>query len=169
MAMMPKLKNCQQCGKIFRPVNREKICRDCMIKNEEKEREVLQYVRDNPGVTMKEAADATGVSDKFVKNMANQGLFANLTMSNDNFFYPCVKCGRPINRGTYCTDCLKDLRQETKKVAEQMHIRIKEDNKMSTIERLDALAEREFERENRVIKRHFSRGMYGEILTSRNG
>ena len=168
MALMPKLKNCQICGKIFSPINREKICRDCTIKQEQKEREVLQYVRDNPGITMKEAADATGVSDKFIKQMANQGLFVNLA-NNENFFYPCVKCGRPINRGTYCTDCLKNLRQETKKVAEQLHIRISESNQMSTIERLDALAEREFERENRVIKRHFSRGMYGDIVASRRG
>ena len=168
MAMMPKLKNCAQCGKIFTPVRNEKICRDCMIKQEEKEREVLQYVRDNPGISMKDAADATGVSDKFIKQMASQGLFVNLTL-NDSFFYPCVKCGRPISRGTYCTDCLKSLRQETKKVAEQMHIRIKENEKMSTIERLDALAEREFERENKVIKRHFSRGLYEDIVSSRRG
>ena len=168
MAMMPKLKNCAQCGKIFTPVRNEKICRDCMIKQEEKEREVIQYVRDNPGISMKDAAEATGVSDKFIKQMASQGLFVNLTL-NDSFFYPCVKCGRPISRGTYCTDCLKSLRQETKKVAEQMHIRIKETEKMGTIERLDRLAEREFEKENRVIKRHFSRGLYEDIVNSRRG
>ena len=161
MAMMPKLKNCVQCGKIFTPVRNEKICRDCTIKQEEKEREVIRYVRDNPGVSMKDAAMATGVSDKFIKQMASQGLFTNITL-NESFFYPCVKCGRPISRGTYCTDCFK-------KVAEQMHIRIKEDKNMSTIERLDALAEREFEKENRVIKRHFSRGLYEDIVNSRRG
>ena len=168
MAMMPKLKNCQQCGKIFSPIRNEKICRDCMIKQEEQEFKILQYVRDNPGITMKDLAVAMSVPDKFIKRMASEGLFANVKL-NESFFYPCVKCGRPINRGTYCTDCLKTLRRETKKVAEQMHIRIKEENNMSTIERLNALAEREFERENRVIKRHFSRGMYDDIVTSRRG
>ena len=166
MAALPKLKNCAKCGKLYSPMQNEKLCRDCRIKEEEKEREVLQYVRDNPGVTMREAANAVGVAEKFVRQMAMQGMFVNLT-SSENFFYPCVKCGRPINRGTYCVDCLKDLRQETKKVAEAMHLRLKEDRKMSTIERLDALAEREFERENKVIKRHFSRGMYKDILSSR--
>ena len=168
MAMMPKLKNCAQCGKVFSPIRNEKLCRDCMIKQEEKEREVLQYVRDNPGVSMKDAADAVGVSDRFIKQMASQGLFVNLK-SADDFFYPCVRCGRPISRGTYCTDCLKSLRQETKRAAEQMNIRIREDKKMSTIERLDKLAEREFEKENMVIKRHFSRGMYGDMANSRRG
>ena len=165
MAMMPKLKNCAQCGKVFSPIRNEKICRDCTIKQEEKEREVLQYVRDNPGVSMKDAADAVGVSDKFVRQMASQGLFVNLKSAED-FFYPCVRCGRPISRGTYCTDCLKSLRQETKKAAETMHIRLKEE-KIGTIERLNKLAEREFEKENRVIKRHFSRGLYEDIANSR--
>ena len=167
MATLPKLKNCTICGKVFIPVRGEKVCRDCRIKEEEKEREVIQYVRDHQGVSMKEAAEATGVSEKFIKQMINQGLFANLNINN-NFFYPCVKCGRPISRGTYCTDCLKDLRNETKKVAEQLNIRVKETAKMSTIERLDALAEKEFENENRRIKR---RNMYvsGDIANSRRG
>lgn len=168
MAMMPKLKNCSQCGKIFTPMRNEKICRDCRIKQEEKEREVLQYVRDHPGISMKDAAVATGVSDKFMKQMVSQGLFSNFTV-NESFLYPCVKCGKPISKGTYCTDCLKTLRQETKKVAEQMHIRVKDSEKMGTIERLNKLAEREFEKENKVIKRHFSRKMYDDIATSRRG
>ena len=163
---LPKLKNCANCGRVFSPIRSEKLCRDCMIKEEEKEREVLQYVRDNPGVMIKQVCDALGISEKFVKRMASQGLFASFKL-DQKFFYPCVKCGRPINTGTYCTDCLKNLRQETKRAAETLKIRLTETKKMSTIERLDALAEREFERENKVIKRHFSRGMYQDIVDSR--
>ena len=166
MAKLPKLKNCAQCGKVFSPIRGEKLCRDCRIKEEEKEREVLQYVRDNPGVSIKEVCDALNVPEKFIKQMASQGMFASFKLG-ENFFYPCVSCGRPINRGTYCSDCLQKLRVETKKAAEQMNIRLREEKKMSTIERLDALAEKEFQRENRVIKRHFSRGMYKDIVNSR--
>lgn len=166
MAKLPKLKNCAQCGKIFSPQRGEKLCRDCRIKEEEKEREVLQYVRDNPGVTIKEVVEALQVPEKFIKQMASQGLFASLKLDG-SFFYPCVRCGKPINRGTYCSDCVKTLRTETKKAAEQLNIRIRETQKMTTIERLDALAEKEFQRENKVIKRHFSRGMYKDIVDSR--
>ena len=166
MANLPKLKNCAQCGRIFSPMRGEKICRDCRIKEEEKERQVIQYVRDNPGITIKEVCDALGVSEKFIKQMASQGLFASFKL-DENFFYPCVSCGRPINRGTYCADCIKTLRAETKRAAEQMNLRIRETKNMSTIERLDALAEKEFQRENKVIKRHFSRGMYKDIVDSR--
>ena len=165
-AQLPKLKNCANCGKIFSPIRNEKLCRDCTIKEEEKERQILQYVRDNPGITIKEVCDALNVSEKFVKRMASQGMFASFKL-DQKFFYPCVKCGKPINTGTYCADCLKTLRAETKKAAEAMNLRIREDKKMSTIERLNALAEREFNRENKVIKRHFSRGMYEDIVNSR--
>ena len=167
MALKVKLKNCAKCGRIFSPVRNEKLCRDCKIAEEEKEREVLQYVRENPGVSMAKAAEAVGVDEDFIKRMSREGFFVNAGL-NENFFYPCVRCGRPIRTGTYCADCLKSLRQETKRAAEAMHIRAKETEKMSTIERLNKLAENEFERENRVIRRHFSRGMYEDLVKSRN-
>lgn len=162
-----KLKNCSQCGRIFTPVRGEKLCRDCRIKEEELERQVLSYVRDNPGVSIKEAMEATGVSEKIIKRMAREGLFVNISEAG-NFFYPCMGCGKPINHGTYCTDCLNRLRTETKKASEAMHIRVREDRKMSTIERLNAAAQNEFERENKVIERHFSRGMQDLINRSKN-
>lgn len=165
---MPKLKNCIQCGKIFYPTRGEKLCRDCLQKEQDLEIQVMQYIRDNPNISAKEVMEATGASDKLIQKMAREGMFVNTASGNSiDFFYPCVGCGRPIRTGTYCTDCLARLRNETKKVAEAMHIRIREDKKMSTIERLNALAEREFEKENQVVKRHFSRGMYEDLADSR--
>ena len=102
---------------------------------------------------MREVMEQTGASDKMLKRMLNEGLFANITQSGD-FFYPCVNCGRPINKGTYCSDCLANLRRETKKVAEAMNIRIKEKKGMSTIQKLDAEAEREYERERSTYYRY---------------
>lgn len=147
-----KLKNCAQCGKIFPSLRGEKICRDCKIKEQELELKIMQYVRDHPGVSMKEVKEALGVSDKLMKRMVNEGMFSNVSISND-FLYPCVSCGRMIHTGTYCSDCLAKLRRETKKVAEALHIRIREDRKMNTIERLNAEAKREFEKENRHLTR----------------
>lgn len=152
-----KIRNCSQCGKIFSPIRGEKLCRDCRLKEEELERQVIDYVRDHPGISMKQTTEDTGVSEKIIKRMAREGLFVNMTLGAD-FVYPCVNCGRPISRGTYCTDCLAKLRKETKKVAEAMHIRARDDKKMSTLEKLNAQAQREFERENRTL-RNFSKGM----------
>lgn len=171
MTMMrrTKLRNCNQCGKVFTPIRGEKLCRDCNIKVQEFETQVMQYVRDHPGASVKTVMEETGASDKMIKRMIQEGLFSNLSLGDD-FMYPCIGCGRPIRTGTYCSDCLRRLRTETRKASEALHIRIKEDKKMSTIERLDALAEREFERENRSsLKRTFSSGMYKDMADSRRG
>lgn len=166
----PVLKNCIQCGRIFSPTRGEKLCRDCRLKEEELERQVMSYVRDHPGISIREAVQATGVSEKIVKRMAREGMFVNNGLAT-NFLYPCASCGKPISTGTYCTDCLQRLRGETKKAAEAMHIRVRDDKKMSTIDRLNAEAQREVDRENKVIERHFSRGMHDMIdnLKHKNG
>ena len=151
-----KLKNCSQCGRIFSPMRGEKLCRDCRIKEEELERQVISYVRDHPGVSIKDAMAATGVSEKIIQRMAREGLFVNVAEAG-NFLYPCIGCGKPIRSGTYCSDCLKKLRSETRKASEAMHIRVREERNMSTIEKLNAAAQNEFERENRVVSRSMQR------------
>ena len=161
-----KLKNCAICGKMFVSMRGEKLCRDCMIKEEEKERAVLDYVREHQGCAISDVMEAMGVSDKFIKAMISKGLFANVERSD--LFYPCQSCGKPIRNGTYCSDCLSKLRNETKKMADQMAIKMgisnKPISKMSTIEKLNAQAEREFQIENRSSRR----GTYETIVSKRD-
>ena len=158
---LPKIRNCIKCGKIFAALHGEKVCKDCVQQEKEFEEQVIKYIRDNPGSSMKEVMEATGATEKMMKRMMQEGIFSNAAIKPDaNATYPCMSCGRPITSGTYCMDCLSRLRDQTRKAAEAMQIRIKEDKSMSTIERLDKLAEKEFERENRMsgVRRNF-RGM----------
>ena len=165
--MQQKLKNCSVCGRMFVATRGEKLCRDCIIKEEEKEREVLDYVREHQGCPISEVVEAMGITDKFIKNMINKGLFANV--ERNDMYYPCSSCGKPIRHGTYCSDCLSRLRNETKKMADQMAIKMgisdKPFSKMSTIEKLNAQAEREFEIEN---KRFSQKSMYEKIVNKRD-
>ncbi len=158
----PKLRNCTKCGKVFTSIRGERLCRDCMDEAKAFEQKVVEYIRDNPGTSLKDVMEATGATDKMLKRMMQEGIFSNSVQKGEDFMYPCVGCGRPIRTGTYCTDCLSRLRDQTRKAAESMQIRIKEDRKMSTIERLDAMAEREFEKENRLsnIRRNFAKGLF---------
>ena len=141
-----KLRNCIQCGRVFLSADREELCGDCKIIYFELEDKVKAYVKDNPGVNMTQVSEATGVTKKMIQRMAREGVFADMPMG-ENFTYPCASCGTPIKTGTYCTSCLTRLRQETKKVAERMNIRFRED--MPTVQRLDAMAQREFDQERR--------------------
>ena len=162
-----KLKNCAVCGKMFVATRGEKLCKDCMIKEEEKELLVLDYVREHQGCSISEVIEAMGVTDKFIKNMIAKGLFANV--ERNDLYYPCQSCGKPIRNGTYCSDCLSRLRTETKKMADQMAIRMGISNKpisqMSTIEKLDAQAAKELEIEKSRSKR---RGTYETIIGKRD-
>ena len=164
-----KLKNCANCGRAFVSTRNERLCRECLIEEREKETQILEYVRDNPGVDIKTVLEATGASEKLLQRMIREGLFVNI--ERGDFYYPCTACGRPIRTGTYCSDCLARLRKETQKAAAQLSVKVKTQKQienMSTIERLNTLAEKELEEEKGGnVKRHMSRGMYESILESR--
>ena len=157
MAIAPKVKlrNCIQCGKVFLSQDREELCTDCKAIYYELEEKVKNYVKDNPGVSMVEVCEETGVSKKLIQHMARSGVFMDMPMG-ENYMYPCASCGTPIKIGTYCTSCLTRLRNETKKVAEAMSIRFKEGT--PTVTKLDRMAQREFEQEQRD-KRTFHVGL----------
>lgn len=163
-----KLKNCASCGRMFVSTRNETLCRDCTAKQEEKELEVLDYVREHQGCSISEVMEAMGVTDKFIKNMINKGMFANFERTD--FFYPCAACGKPIKNGTYCSDCLSRLRQETKRMADQMAVKIgvqsKPMSQLSTIEKLNLQAEKEVEIENTKKSR---RSTYETIVSKRDG
>ena len=170
-----KLKNCANCGKMFVAMRTETLCRECKIIEEEKEREVLDYVRDHQGASIPEVTEAMGVTEKFIKNMINKGMFANI--QRQNMTYPCAACGKPIKHDTYCTDCLAKLRNETKKMADQLAVKVaasqginttsKSLSKMTTIEKLDVQAANELEAQNRR-SRTFSKSMYENIVSKRD-
>ena len=156
LTQKPRMKNCIQCGKVFIAYNRgDELCADCKDLFYEWESKVKEYVKDHPGSNINEVSQATGVSKKLIQRMAREGIFVDMPMG-ENFTYPCASCGKPIHNGTYCTSCLSRLRHETKKVAESMQIRFRED--IPTIDRLNAMAQREFEKEQRD-RRTFSNGM----------
>ena len=135
----------------------EELCKDCRIIEEEKERAVINYVRDHQGCPISEVVEKTGVPDTFVKNMVSKGHFANVKRSD--LYYPCQSCGKPIKNGTYCINCLRSLRNETKKMADQSAIVAglsnKPISKMTTIEKLDIQAEKEFDANSRGNRRFF--------------
>ena len=144
MALKPKqkLKNCSNCGKLFLQTHGEKLCRECTIQEEEKQREIMDYIHDHQGCSITEVIENLNVSKKLVNNMINKGFFGNLKRSRSS--YTCQFCGKPINIGnTYCRDCLKRLRSEAKKISEQRELRMninshvnnKVEKPMSTLEK----------------------------------
>lgn len=110
-----KFRNCQVCGKVFMSINRAKICDSCKAKEAELEQKALDYVRDHPKSTIQETAEATGVSEKIIMRLIDEGRFEEVGVA---ITYQCAKCGAPIVTGKYCQKCkdaLNKTLQETKK------------------------------------------------------
>ena len=104
--MAGKMKNCSSCGKVFVSINNSRICADC---REKEEKEIIDYVRDHPKSQIPEIVEATGVQEPVIRRMIREGRFLS---SNVELFYPCEKCGSPIQKGQYCDKCQKEMREE---------------------------------------------------------
>ena len=151
-----QLRYCASCEKLFSAIGNTKLCPECREKEAEQERKVTDYVREHQGVTIKDAAEATGVPDRILKRMVIEGFFVNKYA--ENVSRPCMSCGKIIKKGTYCTKCLARLRKEAKRNADHSNV-ITETQKQITqksiIDRLNAKAEMEFEKESKKQRTWF--------------
>lgn len=104
--MAEKLRNCQQCGKLFMSQHGEKICNDCKAAMEDLENTVVNYVRDNPKCKIHEIMDETGAPEYMIRRLIDEGRFVQVGVT---LAYPCKKCGKSIVAGQYCEDCLREM------------------------------------------------------------
>ena len=66
-------------------------------------------MRDHPKSQIPEIVEATGVQEPVIRRMIREGRFL---ASNIDLYYPCDKCGSPIQKGQYCEKCQKEMRDE---------------------------------------------------------
>ena len=107
----------------------EKICPDCRAADIELEERVKAYVRDNPGITVNQLIEGSGVPGKIVWRMIMQGQFENSNLKDAK--YPCANCGKIITRGTYCVECADKLKMNAQKFAAAMNSKRKRAEKES--------------------------------------
>ena len=130
------------------PVLDEKICPECRSKEMEMEEQVRSYVRDHPGITVKELIDGTGAPSRLVWRMIQQGQFENSGLRDAK--YPCGNCGKLITKGVYCYECAGKLRLNAQKFAKAMDSKKRAEEKKSQGQKT------------------FSNSMYDEINSSRS-
>ena len=107
--MAGKMKNCSSCGKVFVALGGARICVACREKEERWEKEIVEFVRDHPKCQIGEIVEATGVQEPVIRRMIREGRFVSTGV---DLFYPCEKCGSPIQKGQYCEKCQKEMREE---------------------------------------------------------
>ncbi|WP_372998419.1 TIGR03826 family flagellar region protein [Lutispora sp.] len=110
---MPELRNCIRCGKVF-AYTYNPVCNKCLEQEEEEFKRVKEYIYENPGSTVFEVSDATGISvEKIMKFLREERL--ELSSDNTNLLLECESCGRPIKSGRYCEECKNQIASEMKR------------------------------------------------------
>lgn len=110
---MAQIKNCVQCGRLFMYNGARKICPDCVAQEQEYERIVADFVRDNHQANVKQIVDGTGVNEKIIMRMIREGRFV---ASEYPISYPCESCGKMITHAKYCRDCSKNFMDQMAKM-----------------------------------------------------
>lgn len=109
---MADLRNCPECGKLF-AYQGKNLCRKCQEKEEDEYLIVRRYVRDHPGATVFEVADATGIEEEKILGFLREGRLMSRGFVGS---LECERCGRKIAGGRYCDQCLYELDNQFKTV-----------------------------------------------------
>lgn len=110
--MAPDLRNCPMCGRTFAYQGRN-ICNKCLEKEDDDYAIVRRYVRDNPGASVAEVAEATQIDEEKILQFLRDGRLITRGMSYTTL---CERCGKTISSGKFCDSCLKRLGAEFKSV-----------------------------------------------------
>ena len=110
---MSDLRNCSRCGRLFGYSGRT-ICSYCVEEEEDEFKKVKDYLYDNPGSTVFQVSDATGVEvEKIMRFLKEERL--QVSSENPNMLLECEKCSRPINTGRFCQNCKNELHDSLRK------------------------------------------------------
>lgn len=105
---------CPRCGKLFSRTVRN-LCFNCHQELEKEYERVAEFLRENPGLTLNELSEATGVSAKQITRWIREGRIS--IMQAPNLVIACEVCGAPIREGTLCDSCRRRLAKEVKQAA----------------------------------------------------
>lgn len=109
---MAELRNCAECGRLFAYQGRN-LCSKCLKKEEDQYNIVRRYVRDNPGASVFEVADATGIEEEKILQFLRDG---RLQSKGFTEIIECERCGRRISSGRLCDSCLGQISNEIRDV-----------------------------------------------------
>ncbi|GGJ13760.1 hypothetical protein GCM10010885_23890 [Alicyclobacillus cellulosilyticus] len=114
--------NCRRCGRLFNRVGRD-ICPACVAEEERAFIKVRDHLRQHPNVTITELAEATGVDAGIILEMIRDGRL--VVRGYPNMFYPCERCGQPVQQGRYCARCADELSQELRRASQTLSDRVR--------------------------------------------
>lgn len=106
-----EIRNCRVCGKMMQYNGLgAAICPGCKKRLEEKFTVARKYLKEYPGATINELADAAEVPISQVNQWIRE---ERLVFTDDSpIGIDCERCGKMIKSGKYCPECKKNLVHE---------------------------------------------------------
>ena len=106
-----ELKNCEKCGRKFGAMSSETLCTKCSAENIETDfKKVRDYLYDNPGASVTEVSDETGVAERIILKLLKDERIEIVDESNG--LLACERCGVSIKSGRVCDDCKNELAKD---------------------------------------------------------
>lgn len=121
------IKNCRMCGRIFNYVVGPFVCQVCREGLEEKFQTVKEYVRENPGVTIPEVAEACDVEPSQIRQWLREERLQ--LAENSPIFLNCDGCGALIRCGRYCDKCKGETTKGLQNILNQNKVQTAMQNK----------------------------------------
>ena len=110
---MADIRNCIKCGRIFQYDGFNKKCERCRRDEEEDFKKVKEYLYDNPGATITEVSEETGVEEDLILKYLRQGRL-EISSEGGSLVLDCERCGRAIRTGKFCDQCAEEMARELK-------------------------------------------------------
>lgn len=109
---MNELMNCPVCGNLFIKTPVQDLCKNCYEIEEQAFQKVSNFLRErkNRMATMLQVVEKTGVDQDLIIKFIRKGRIQLVQFPN--LQYPCERCGAPIQKGTICENCIKELKQD---------------------------------------------------------
>lgn len=104
---MAELKNCRNCGRMFSSNGGQEFCSKCRLEVEDHFKIVREFVYDNPGSTVKEVEEGTGVPREEILEYLRE---EKLQLKEETTALNCQKCGKAIKSGRMCSSCARELK-----------------------------------------------------------
>ena len=112
---MAELKNCRNCSRMFSSKDGQEFCSKCRLEVEDHFKIVREFVYDNPGCTVKEVEDGTGVPREEILEYLRE---EKLELKKESSDLNCQRCGKSIKSGRMCSACARELKDGFSKAFE---------------------------------------------------
>jgi hypothetical protein len=99
---------------MFHKSSSGRVCADCLVLEEEHFTAVRDFLEANPGCNLKEIEAATGVDGSVVMRFLREGRLAILGDLAGGVKGECKRCGKEIEYGKFCKDCIEAMGSELK-------------------------------------------------------